>query len=177
MTQHFFPSVHIFYSVEHLRLTKQTLIVFLQNMSPLNNIRSAGTCYKPLYGHKFEVAQMFCYVTLFTHKRRSWRRDTAHSIDCMGGRLKLIFSLFGLLWCIHWKRFHLKDLSVSEWVNSLTLTGLFLPTNSSGFPPSFALILQPLPHSYLSPWHTLALSPVVFHCSRLIGQRPGALSN
>lgn len=40
MTQHFFPSVHIFYSVEHLRLTKQTLIVFLQNMSHLNNIQS-----------------------------------------------------------------------------------------------------------------------------------------
>lgn len=134
MTQHFFASVHIFYSVERLRLTKQTLIVFLQNMSPLNNIRSAGTCYKPLYGHKFEVAQMFCYVTLFTHKRRSWRRDTADSIDCMTDRLKLIFSLFGLLWCIHWKRFHRKDLSV----NSLTLTGLFLPTNSSFICPYFA---------------------------------------
>lgn len=151
MTQHFFPSVRIFYSVEHLRLTKQTLIVFLQNMSHLNNIWSAGTSYKPLYGHKFEVAQMFCYVTLFTHKRRSWRRDTAHSIDCMRGRLKLIFSLFGLLQFVHSLEGLPSEKFASEWVNSLTLTVLFLPTNSSGFPPSFALICTPSPIAIYPP--------------------------
>lgn len=150
MTQHFFPSVHIFYSVEHLRLTKQTLIVFLQNMSPLNNIRSAGTCYKPLYGHKFEVAQMFCYITLFTHKRRSWRRDTAHSIDCMGGRLKLIFSLFGLLWCIHWKRFYLKDLSVSEWTHWLW-QGFSCPLTPLAFLLHLPLFCNPSPTAIYPP--------------------------